>query len=134
MQGAMSAVHVTIDLENTVDAITAAEGLRAAGAVRRLSVQALVDTGSMMLVLPEDIVEMLGLTRRGRNVDRDTAGPVTVRIGDRHGDFDCFVAPPGTEPLVGQIQLAQMDLVIDPARQTLGVRPESPIYPLLSVK
>ena len=139
----MGAVRVTIDLENTTDADIAADGLRPPNTIRRHSVNALVDTGSVMLVLPEDIVEHLGLKRRGRSVvtfaddrkvDWDTAGPVTVRIGNRHGNFDCLVAPPTTEPLVGQIQLEQLDLIVDPAKQTLGVRPESPIYPLLSVK
>lgn len=139
----MGAVHVTIDLENTTDADNAAEGLRPHDTVRRHSVRALVDTGAIMLVLPEDVVDHLGLRRRGksvvtfaddRKVDWDVAGPVTLRVGNRSGNFDCLVAPPTTAPLFGQIQLGQLDLIIDSAKQTLGVRPESPIYPLLTVK
>jgi predicted aspartyl protease len=102
-----------------------------------------VDTGAVLLVLPEDVVEHLGLTRRGRSVvsfaddrkaDRDVAGPVTVRVGNRSGVFECLVAPPTSEPLLGQIPLERLDLVVDPLHRTLGVRPESPIYPLFSVK
>ncbi|MBL8915068.1 MAG: aspartyl protease family protein [Archangium sp.] len=139
----MGAVYVTIDLENTTDADNAAEGLRPVNSVRRISVRALVDTGAVMLVLPEDVVDHLGLKRRGkivatfaddRKVDWDTAGPVTLRVGNRSGNFDCLVAPPTTEALFGQIQLEQLDLIVDPLKQTLGVRPESPIYPLLTVK
>lgn len=139
----MGAVHVTIDLENTTDADNAQAGLRPIANVRRHSVRALVDTGAVMLVLPEDVVEHLGLTRRGRSVvtfaderraDWDVAGPVTLRIGNRSGIFECLVAPPTTEPLLGQIPLERMDLIVDPLHQTLGVRPESPIYPMLSVK
>lgn len=143
MNTAMGAVHVVIDLENTTDADMAADGLRPPAAVRRYSVRALVDTGAVMLVLPEDVVDHLGIKRRGksvvsfaddRKVDWETAGPVTVRVGSRFGNFDCLVAPPTTEALFGQIQLEQLDLIVDPAKQTLGVRPESPIYPLLTVK
>jgi predicted aspartyl protease len=104
---------------------------------------ALVDTGAVMLVLPEDVVEHLGLKRRGRSVvsfaddrkvDWDVAGPVTVRVGNRYGIFDCLVAPPTTEALFGQIQLERLDLIVDSTHQTLAVRPESPLYPLLTVK
>lgn len=84
----MGAVRVTIDLENTVDADNAAEGLRPAMQVRRHSMQALVDKGAVMLVLRLDVVEHLGLKVRGRSVvsfaddrkvDWDVAGPPQVR-------------------------------------------------------
>jgi predicted aspartyl protease len=139
----MGAVRVTIDLENTVDADNAAEGLRLPATIRRHSAPALVDTGAVMLVLPEDVVDHLGLKRRGRRVvsfadDRkvewDTAGPVTLRVGNRYGIFDCLVGPPTSEPLFGQIQLESLDLIVDATHQTLTVRPESPLLPLLSVK
>jgi clan AA aspartic protease len=139
----MGSVHVTLDLENTTDGDIALQGLRTATEVRRVSVRALVDTGAVLLVLPEDVVEHLGLQRRGRSVvafaddrkaDWDVAGPVTLRIGNRAGIFECLVAPPTTEPLLGQIPLERLDLVVDPLHRTLGVRPESPIFPLFSVK
>ena len=139
----MGAVHVTIDLENTVDADNAADGLRTPGQIRRYSTRALVDTGAVMLVLSEDVVEHLGLKRRGRTVvsfaddrkaDWDVAGPVTVRVGNRQGIFECLVGPPTIEPLFGQILLERLDLIIDPLHQTLSVRPESPLLPMLSVK
>lgn len=139
----MGAVHVTLDLENTIDADNAESGLAPPGQVRRYSVRALVDTGAVLLVLPEDIVDHLGLKRRGKSVvtfaddrkaDWDSAGPVTLRIGNRSGVFECLVAPPTTEPLLGQIPLGRMDLLIDPLKQQLTVRPESPLYPMLTVK
>jgi clan AA aspartic protease len=139
----MGSVHVTIDLENTTDAEIAAQGLRPDGSIRRYSVRALVDTGAVLLVLPEDVVDHLGLTRRGKSVvtfaderraEWESAGPVTVRIGNRSGIFECLVAPPTSEALVGQIPLERLDLLVDPKLQQLTVRPESPIYPLFSVK
>ena len=139
----MGAVRVTIDLENTTDADLALDGLKRPETVRRHSTLALVDTGAVMLVLPEDVVEHLGIKRRGRRivsfaderkVEWDTAGPVTLRVGSRYGIYDCLIGPPASEPLFGQIQLESLDLIIDSAHQTLAVRPESPLLPLLSVK
>ena len=93
------AVHVIIDLENTGDAEVAARGLIPADKVRRYSARALVDTGAVLLVLPQDSVDHLGLRVRGKSV----------------------------------VTFAN-DLVVDPKNQTLSVRPESPIYPLYSLK
>ena len=139
----MGSVYVTIDLENTTDADIASQGLRPDTSVRRHSVRALVDTGAVLLVLPQDVVDHLGLVKRGRSVvtfadDRraewESAGPVTVRVGNRSGIFECLVAPPTSEALFGQIPLERLDLLVDPKLQQLTVRPESPIYPLFSVK
>ena len=139
----MGAVHVTIDLENTVDADNAEAGLAAPQTVRRHSLRSLVDTGAVLLVLPEDVVEHLGLRRRGKTVasfaddrkaDWDVAGPVTVRVGNRQGIFECLVGPPTSEALFGQLLLRRLDLIIDPLQQQLTVRPESPLLPMLTVK
>jgi clan AA aspartic protease len=139
----MGAVHVTIDLENTIDSADAERGLALPQGVRRHSLRSLVDTGAVMLVLPEDVVEHLGLRRQGRTVvsfaddrkaDWDVAGPVTVRFGNRQGIFECLVGPPTSEALFGQIPLERLDLIVDPLHQTLAVRPESPLLPMLSVK
>jgi predicted aspartyl protease len=139
----MGTFHVAIDLENTTDADIAVAGLRPPSAVRRASVRALVDSGALMLVLPEDVVDALGLTRRGkavvsfadeRRVDWEKAGPVTVRVGSRSGVFECLVAPPTSEALLGAFVMEVLDLLIDPTHQQLVVRPESPIYPLYPVK
>jgi clan AA aspartic protease len=139
----MGAVHATIDLENTTDVDNAEAGLVPMNSIRRYSMRALVDTGAVMLVLPEDVVEHLGLKRRGKTVvsladdrkaDWDVAGPVTVRVGNRQGIFECLVGPPTSEPLFGQILLERLDLLVDALHQQLSVRPESPLLPMLSVK
>ena len=44
---------------------------------------------------------------------------------------NCIVAPAGTDALVGQVVMEQLDLVADCATRTLGPRPESPDRPLL---
>lgn len=139
----MVAIHVQVDLENTLDAGNAVAGLIKPEAVRRYALRALVDTGAVMIVLPQEAVEYLGLGRHGKTIatfadDRrgewEVAGPLTLRFGNRQGIFDCLVGPPASEALLGHIPLERLDLIVDPIKQTLTVRPESPLLPMLSVK
>ncbi len=97
-----------------------------------------MDTGAVMLVLPEDVVGHLGLrTRREVMVayaneskeTRPVAGPVTVQIGNRFMNADCIIGPPSSEPLIGQIVLEALDLTADCGSRTLVPRPESPDTP-----
>ena len=55
-------------------------------------------------------------------------------MGDRFMFTDCIVGPPLCEPLIGQIILEALDLIVDPGKQTIGPRPESPYLPLLKMK
>ena len=139
----MGEIVASMELENTVDRDNASDGLRDESTVRRATVDGVVDTGAVMLVLPEDVVGRLGLrTRREVAVTyaneyretRPVAGPVTVHIGDRFMNADCIIGPPSSEPLIGQIVLEALDLVADCANRTLGPRPESPDRPLLKLK
>ena len=139
----MGEIVASMELENTVDRDNASDGLRDESTVRRTTVDGVVDTGAVMLMLPEDVVGRLGL-RTLRQVAvtyvderrelRPVAGPVTVQIGDRGMNADCIIGPPLSEPLIGQIVLEALDLVADCGNQTLGPRPESPDYPLLKMK
>ena len=139
----MGEIVTSMGLENTVDRDNASEGLRDESTVRRTTVEGVVDTGAVMLMLPEDVVGQLGLrTRRQVTVTyaneyreiRQVAGPVTVQIGNRFMNADCIVGPPSSEPLIGQIVLEALDLAADCANRTLGPRPESPDSPLLKLK
>lgn len=96
-----------------------------------------------MLVLPQDLVEALGLREVGkvivtyadeRKEERALAGIVTVRSGNRLTTLNCIVGPPGSEPLLGQVVLETMDLLVDCSQQKLIPRPESPYLPLLKLK
>ena len=139
----MGEIVASMKLENTGDRAIVSEGLRDESTVRRTTVDGVVDTGAVMLMLPEDVVSRLGLETQSevlvtyaneyREI-RQVAGPVTVRIGDRGMIAECVVGPPSSEPLIGQIVLEAMDLVADCRNQTLGPRPESPDRPLLKMK
>ncbi len=139
----MGEIKVWAELENTVDRINCERGLVEEDEVHAFSLDATVDTGAVMLVLPQDVVEKLGLENRRtvivtyadeRREERPVAGPLTIKIGDRFMSTDCVVGPPSSEPLVGQIVMEELDLVADCTNRTLAPRPESPIYPLLKLK
>ncbi len=130
-----------MELENAVDRGVVKQGLRDEATVRRTTVEGVVDTGAVMLVLPKDVVDRLGLETQREVVvayaneeTRQVAGPVTVQIGNRFMNADCIVGPPLSEPLIGQIVLEALDLVADCANRTVGPRPESPDSPLLKLK
>ena len=154
----MGEIVASMELENTVDRDNASDGLRDESTVRRATVDGVVDTGAVMLVLPEDVVGRLGL-RTQRQVAviyaderrafsrgargacpsqekelRPVAGPLTVHIDNRSMITDCVVGPPSSKPLIGQIVLSALDLVADCRNRTLGPRPESPDHPVLKLK
>lgn len=138
----MGEIVVDIELENVHDRGQALGGSRAESDVRRARIQAVADTGAVMLALPEDVVARLGLPtvreisttfadgRRGR---LPIAGPLSIQIGDRRMPTECIVVPEGAEALIGQVVMEVLDLIPDPVNQTLGPRPESPERPLLRV-
>lgn len=136
----MGEIVVDVGLENMQDRGLANAGYLQEAAVRRATVKAVADTGAVMLALPEDVVEALGVEvvgnvacsyADGRQGERPVAGPLTVRIGDRWMPVNCVVVPTGADALVGQVVMEQLDLVADCVTRTLGPRPESPDRPLL---
>ena len=137
----MGAIVASMELENAVDRGMSDQGLRDEAAVRRTRADGIVDTGAVTLVLPQNVVERLGLAAQRtvivtytdeRKEERPVAGPVTVRIGDRFMSTDAIVGPPLSEPLIGQVILAVLDLIADCAKQALHPRVSD--YPLLNLK
>ena len=139
----MGEIVVEVELENPGDRALFERGYGRESDIRRSSIEAIVDTGAVMLVLPQNVVERIGVSTRRtvivsyadeRKEERPVAGPLTIRIGNRFMSIDCVVGPPLSEPLVGQIVLEALDLVADCTNSTLTPRPESPDYPLLKLK
>lgn len=139
----MGEIRAKVTLENYGDRHLFTKGYIKVSDVRRCEVDALVDTGTVMLMLPQDLVEALGLTiiktvivryADERKEERSVAGVLSIQIGDRKMNTDCIVGPPTSEALIGQIILEVLDLIPDPMEQKLSVRPESPYLPLLKLK
>ena len=139
----MGEVKVEVKLENATDRELVLRGLLTEDQVRSFNVHLIADTGAVMLVLPQDEVEALGLREIRKAVvryaderkeERTVAGPVTVRVDGRAATVDCIVGPPNSEPLLGHVVLEIMDLLVDPLQQKLIPRPESPFLPELKLK
>ena len=139
----MGEITVRAELENIVDRVNWEDGRIQESEIRTYKLDATVDTGAVMLVLPQNVVEKLGLKNRRtvivsyadeRKEERPVAGPLTIRLGDRFMTTDCIVGPPLSEPLIGQIVLEELDLLADCTNHELIPRPESPDYPLLKLK
>ncbi len=139
----MGEIVVEVRLENAIERALQRRGALPESQVRQLTVQAVVDTGAVMLMLPQDVVHKLGLTEQRtvlvryadeRTEERPIAEIVTLTIGDRTMTTECIVGPPLSESLIGQIVLERLDLLVDCQNRQLTPRPESPYYPLLKLK
>ena len=104
-------------------------------------VTALVDTGALMLCIPEHVAHQLDLqTESVREVsvaDGSAAtvpyvGPVKVAFGKRFCYVGALVL--GDEVLLGAVPMEDMDLVVNPGRRQLTVDPASPNVPHARVK
>jgi clan AA aspartic protease len=143
MTDAMGKIVEKIQLANAFDEDRSLTGDLAADKVRRTEIEALVDTGATMLMLPADVVARLGLRESGpkrkvryadgRVGEVPWVGGVRVRLCGREGIFDALVESPGTTALIGQIPLEELDLHVDPKSRCLRVNPASPDAPLLDL-
>ena len=101
--------------------------------IQPIEVLALADTGSVFLCIPEHVrlqLKLETLQERevtladGSCISVPYVGPVVVRFRNRLGVMGALVL--GTEVLLGAIPMEDMDLVVDPRRQTVDVNPASP--------
>ena len=111
-------------------------------ATKTREVEAVIDTGATMLVLPQNVVDELGL-RKIRDAEVKYANnkveqkwvyeAVTIELKERVGIFEALAEEAGSQPLVGQIVLEALDLVIDPRTRTLIPNPISPEMPMVEI-
>ena len=136
----MGEIVVEIELENSGDLDRVDAGELREVDVRRVAIPAVADTGAMMLALPEDVVDRLGIRRRGsidatyadgRRDELPVAGSLIVQISGRSMSADCVVLPRGADALIGQLVLEGLDLIADSLNRTLHPRPEAPDRPML---
>lgn len=109
---------------------------------KSVEVEAVIDTGATMLVLPQSIVEELHL-RKMREVSvryannkaevKPIYGVVTVEIQGRAGEFNVLGEPDGSQPLVGQVVLEQLDLVVQSSTRKVIPNPRSPEMPMVEI-
>jgi clan AA aspartic protease len=102
-----------------------------------MDVRALVDSGALHLCIPQHVATQLKLeTLNEREVTLADGkkqlvpyvGPVKVRFANRQCLTGALVL--GSEPLLGAIPMEDLDVVVNPARQSLTVNPDSPNIPM----
>lgn len=139
----MGEIRAEVIFENAGDLFLYKMGRIKKERVRKVKTDALIDTGAVMILLPQDMVEKLGLEKKDRvivtlaneeRVELDVAGMISITIAGRRWETDCMVGPPRSEPLIGQLVLERLDLIIDPLKRTVTPRPESPFLPSLKLK
>ena len=125
----MGEVRTEITLVNIRDTIKAQEGLIPESEIKRLTVNAVVDTGAwtrqqgLALVINEAIREKLGLRVKktseatvagGGKVSSGITEYVEVRWKDRETSCEAVVLPGETDVLMGAYPLEGLDLMVHP--------------------
>ena len=109
---------------------------------KSVEVDAIIDTGATMLVLPQDVIEELGLRKIGERRVRYANNQIQIKsvyrgvileLKGRDGIFDVLGEVESSEPLVGQIVLEALDLIVDPITKTVIPNPRSPDMPMTEI-
>lgn len=121
-------ITAKINVENAVDFVLAQQGKLPPEEVRRVELEALIDTGASLLCLPKSQIEALGLTQIGTRRRTTANGKVPCNIyGDarltvlnRNCTVDVIELSEDTPPLLGYIPLENLDLAPNPTTETLN--------------
>jgi clan AA aspartic protease len=139
----MGVIHAEIELINGVDLGMVQRNLMGKDDVRRITVQALVDTGSYMLAINENIQQYLDLPiaekrnaqlANGEILQCDVVSTVELKFKNRRTMCNAIVLPGDSEVLLGSIPLEDMDVLIHPLRQELMVNPDHPTMAQIKLK
>ena len=137
----MGEVRIKAKLTNAVDEDLVRRGMLQPEQVRAYEADALVDTGAVRTILPQHVVDRLGLTVRGQRVAEDAdgrkdvvsvTGPLIIDLEGRDTLEEALVL--GDEVLIGQTVLKKLDLFVDCQRQRLVPNPAHPDQPVTKVK
>ena len=124
----MGIVNTEITLLNAIDQSKVLEGQLKESEVRSVTVQAVVDTGSMYLAINEETRQKLGLGIRGEKTALLANGqhlackisePIEVWWKERQTICQAMIIPDAEKILLGAIALEGMDLVVNPVTQEL---------------
>lgn len=139
----MGLVYAEIELINGDDLALVRRDIMGADEVRRMHVTALVDTGSYMLCINEEIQEQMqfpvvekrkGQLANGEIAEFDVVSSVEVRFKNRRTMCNAMILPADSEVLLGAIPLEDMDVLIHPQRQELIVNPDHPYFAQMKLK
>lgn len=139
----MGLVYADIELINGEDMVLARRGYLDQDDIKKMHINVLVDSGSYMLAINENIQEQLQLPvvekrkaqlANGHIVECDVVAPIEIRFKNRRSSCSAMVLPGDAEPLLGAIPLEDMDVLIHPLRQELIVNPDHPYFAQMKMK
>jgi clan AA aspartic protease len=133
----MGTVFEEITLKNLGDKVRVECGLIKESEIREMTVQSIVDTGAVTLVISEAVQKELGLRTehlRESSLANDEkvickiAETVEVWWRDRSMTCEPWVLPGAKDVLLGAIPLENMDLMVDPTELKLvGAHGDEPL-------
>jgi predicted aspartyl protease len=118
----MSRFTVSFFVANYTDIVAAHRGHLDPRKVRRLTISGVVGSGASRLVLPNGVVEQLGLQvseyvkvkyADGRTAKRPVVQGVHVELQGRSSIFKATVEPKRDTALIGAIVLEDLDFLVD---------------------
>ena len=139
----MGLVYAELQLINTVDVELAKRHVIGEDEIKVMTVNALVDSGAYNMCINESIQGQLqlpflekrtGVLANGEIETYDFVGPVTIKFKNRTTICNAMVLPGDNEVLLGAIPMEDMDVLIDPRRQTLEVHPDHPYFAQMKLK
>ena len=139
----MGMIYADVVLMNGFDVELARRHMIGEDEIKYMPLNILVDTGSIMLAINENIQEQLQLPivekrkvelANGSIEEYDVVSQVELRFKNRRTICNAIVLPGGSEPLLGAIPLEDMDVLIHPARQELIVHPDHPYFAVMKMK
>jgi predicted aspartyl protease len=131
----MGRFAVKLQLSNRGDEILAERGHLTPAEIRRVEIDGTVDPGAALLVLPQAVVQQLGLPlgqavkvtyADKRSTTRQSALDVQLQLQGRSGLFTAIVEPKRTTALISAIVLEALDFLVDSKHQKLV--PRDPRY------
>ena len=131
----MGVFSIPIELRNWQNRFLPAEAQGEA-----VHLDALVDTGSMELALPAEVVRRLKLedlgevrayTANGARLECRVVGIVEIHVQGRSCRVQAIELPEGTQALLGAVPLEVMDWHVSPGEMKLLPNPLSPDEPLI---
>lgn len=127
----MGRFSVEVELSNYEDMIDSKAGRIEPEKVRRVRIRGVVDSGATRLVIPQSLVQTLGLEisgsagvryADGHTAQRSIAQYIHLSYGGRQGVFNAIVEPDRESILIGAIVLEDLDFLVDCGGQRLVPR------------
>jgi predicted aspartyl protease len=136
----MSTFKEEITLANARDVGNVREGLIADTKIRKITIEAVPDTGAWTLVINEETRQKLGLAIEGSIASTLADGSTTtynqteaikIQWKDRSTTQQALLVPEADDILLGALPLEALDLMVDPVNERLaGVHGDQPLHRL----